>query len=154
MEYKVQVRHSFPVSREKLFPYFLDKNLVEQWSMPEGMTLKVPEFEASEGGRYKYVHTDQKGRKYECVGHVEKLKFPNRMVMIDEKISGPDGKVMYENLRCVLELKESGDRTEVTVTQTGFRDAKGASECQRGWEESFHHLGQLVGDEKELSKSA
>jgi uncharacterized protein YndB with AHSA1/START domain len=149
MQNSVELKKSFPLSKQELFRYFTDKSLVEKWSAPDGMTLNVPILEARPGGKYRYEHSSKDGR-YVCDGHYVEVS-PDRIVQIDDKIVGPDGKVLSENLECTVTLTEKGDDTEVQIVHTGFKSDEEADGCRQGWQQCLARLDQLLkGDKDEL----
>ncbi len=147
---QVEVSRTLPLSREKLYPYFIRSALVQQWANPEGMTLSVPYMDAKLGGRYRYEHTSKDGT-YAAEGHFEELS-PSRIVQLDEWIKGPDGQLMSEKIRNVITLDDRGDTTDVKVTASGFGDQKMADDCRSGWAQCFDHLEVLLVRASNLGK--
>lgn len=146
MANEVNMTKFFPVDSNNLFKYFVQPNLLEQWCYPEGMSLKVPEFDAKANGRYRYEHTAKEGR-YVCSGYIKELIPGKKLVQFDEVIKGPDGKKLWENLENGIELIPKPGGTEVRVYQRGFENEEGALECEQGWRQSLDHLSDLVGRE-------
>lgn len=146
MENEVNITKFFPVDNDTLFNYFVQPDLIEQWAYPEGMSLKVPEFDARVNGRYRYEHTAKEGR-YVCTGYIKELIPGKKLVQFDEAIKGPDGKKLYENLEGGIEFFPKASGTEVHVYQRGFENEEGALECEQGWSQSLDHLSNLVGRE-------
>lgn len=146
MENEVNMTRFIPTDAENLFNYFTQANLLEQWAYPEGMSLKIPEFDAKVGGRYRYEHAAKDGL-YVCTGFIKELVPQKKLVTLDEVIKGPDGKAIFENLEGIVEFTTKPGGTEVRVIQRGFRDEEGALECEQGWKQSLDHLYDLIGRE-------
>lgn len=152
MSHKAELSRTFPLTKQKLFDYFITPTLLERWAFPQGMTLRIPLLEAKAGGRYRWEHT-RHGGTYVAEGHFEELS-PDRIVQIDEEIEDPIGQVLEENLLCAINLIERGESTEARVEVSGFREQKGADDCKQVWEQCFAHLGRLIAKEKAKPASA
>ncbi|WPU64311.1 SRPBCC family protein [Peredibacter starrii] len=146
MANEVNMTKFFPIDSETLFNYFVQPNLIEQWAYPEGMTLKIPEFDAKVNGRYRYEHTGKDGQ-YLCTGHIKELVPGKKLIQFDEEIKGPDGKTLYQNLESGVEFFSKPGGTEIRLYQRGFEDEEGAVECEQGWQQSLDHLSDIVGKE-------
>jgi uncharacterized protein YndB with AHSA1/START domain/predicted enzyme related to lactoylglutathione lyase len=132
----------FAVTREKLFNFFTDKNLIEKWAYPDGMILRVPKFEARTDGEYRFEHTNKEG-VWVCTGSVKEF-IPNQKLVQEDTVRGPDGKLMFEKLEAITEFKDVRDGTEVSITQRGFENQDDLDGCKIGWEQSLKHLGTLL----------
>lgn len=143
MSKELRIKRTFPLNREELFKYLINPELIEQWAYPEGMTLRIPQYELKNDGHYRFEHSNDKGT-YRCDGHFTEIVPNKKLAMIDERISGPDGKTAFENLKCTQILRDASMGTEIEVYQEGFQDEKGVEECRTGWEQSFDHLRILI----------
>ncbi len=143
MNNEVTVTKVIPATVQEVFPYFIQARKIEQWSAPDGLTLKVPFFEAKNGGRYRYEHMSDKGT-YVCEGHIEELIPNQKIVMIDEIIRDPSGKEM-KNLTGEITFEKVGANTKVTVNQEGFPDVTMAKECESGWTQCLNKLDNIIG---------
>ncbi len=143
MKNEVTVTKVIPATVQEIFPYFIQANKIEQWSAPDGLTLRVPFFEAKTGGKYRYEHQSPKGT-YVCEGHIEELVPNQKITMIDEFIRDPQGKEM-KNLVGEIMFEKSGAGTKITVNQEGFPDVSAAKECETGWTQCLNKLENIVG---------
>lgn len=143
MSNEVKINKFFPIPVEKIFKYFVEPNLLEKWAYPEGMGLKVTQFEAKVGGRYRFEHTASNGL-YVGTGYIKEIIPFKRLVQVDELITGPGEKKLFENLESTLEFGSQFDGTEVILVQTGFTSEESARECYDAWIQSFHHLTNLI----------
>lgn len=138
----VRLTRFFNADKNEVFKYFVRPQLIEQWSAPIGMTLKVPKFEARVGGSYRYEHTGKDGI-YICDGYLTEF-VPNERLATRDSVKGPDGQMLFHNLEGTVVFKGVAAGTEVTVIQRGFPDEVSASECERGWTECLNQLQGLV----------
>lgn len=139
----IRISKTIPAPKETVFNYLTKPELIEQWSYPEGLTLKVPKFEANMGGRYRYEHTGKDG-VFICEGKITAFVPNEKIVQLDEFINAPDGKRLAENLENTITLKDAVGGTEVAVVTTGNFDEKFLTECKAGWTQSFDHLVDLI----------
>ncbi len=145
MSHEIKVSHFFPIPVHELYGYFTDPGLLEKWSSPDGMTLKVPLYETHHGGRYRYEHTSAEG-KYICNGHIRKI-IPNELIrMVDDEIIDPKGKIVGKKIECDVKLAFLGAGSSVEITHRGFDTEAFAQECRHGWEQCFDNLEELVKD--------
>ncbi|MGZ3658246.1 MAG: SRPBCC family protein [Bdellovibrionota bacterium] len=152
MEYQARVTKSFPIPQQKLFTYFADKSLVERWSYPEGMKLRLPLFEARAGGKYRYEHTSKDGT-YVAEGYFKTFG-PENIVQTDLTVKGPDGTVLFENLECQITFIPTANGTEAEILQKGFKNKKDADDCKNGWQQSLAHLETLIEGRTDRIKTA
>lgn len=145
MANQVTVTNFFNIPVHELYSYFTDARLIERWSAPDGMTLKVPVFEYRVGGRYRYEHQSEHGR-YVCEGHFRSIQENSLLRLVDDEITDPQGKVFSQKLNCDITFKPLGHGTEVTIVQSGFKDKGFASECEQSWQQCFNKLHDLVKD--------
>lgn len=151
MQNEVKITRSFSVPKAELFPYFIDKSLLEQWAHPNGMSLHLPVYEAKTGGRYIYEHTAKEG-KFTAEGYFVEIS-PNYIVQVDQSIKGPDGQVLHENIECQIHFTEDGDSTELNVLTGGFKTQKDAHECKVGWDQCLDNLEAMIGKASERAAS-
>lgn len=139
----ITITRFFSIPSRELYNYFVDPRLIEKWSYPEGMILKVPKFEAQEGGKYRYEHTNEKGT-YVREGHFQQIVPRQSLKMIDDWIKDPSGKLIVENLNCEITFMPLGDGCDVAVRQTGFKGEDFVKEFEEGWNQSLDHLQSIT----------
>ena len=146
------IKKFLPLEVSEAFTYFTSSKLLEKWAAPEGMTLNLSLFEAKEDGDYRYEHSNKKG-VYVCVGYFKEFIPNKKIVQIDEAVQDPSGKVIYQNLRCVVEFAENSRGTEITLTQSGFADDEDLENCQKGWNQCLDKLLRLISPESNLKQN-
>jgi uncharacterized protein YndB with AHSA1/START domain len=132
----------FPVDPEKVFTYWTVPQTIEQWSYPDGMSLKVPEYEGEKGGQYRYEHTADNG-VYIGTGYFKEF-IPNKKLVQVDMVKDPNGTILFEELETTVEFKYLGSGTEVTLTVRGFEDQKSVDGCKQAWEQCIDHLKNLL----------
>lgn len=139
------INRFFTIPVHELFGYFVDPVLIARWCAPDGMTLKVPVFDATVGGKYVYEHF-KAGEKWVAHGHFRKI-IQNKMIqMVDDEIIDPKGKIIEKKLSCDISFSTFGNGSGVIIKMSGFANATGAEECETGWNQCFDQLQDLVKD--------
>ena len=142
LERKLEKTIFIPEDRHELFKWWTNPELIEQWSAPEGMTLKVPEMEAREGGRYRYEHMNEEGR-WVCSGQFTEF-VPDEHLATLETVVGPKGDIMFKDLRSTIDFKDVGNGCEVHLVQVGFDSEEAVNECETGWDQCIDKLKSLI----------
>lgn len=153
---EIKITHFIPTSKEEVFKYWTTPDLVEQWAYPDGMTLKVPKFEAKKGGSYIFEHTADEG-VYLCSGYFKEF-IPNEKLVQLEMVKSPDGEVKFSSLECDVEFISKTSGTEIRLTQKGFTEEKDRKDCLEGWTQCLEKLDGLInknsGNVNQASKNA
>lgn len=139
---KLSLKRTIQAPKNEVFKYFVQPHLIEKWSAPEGMTLKVPQFENKAGGKYRYEHTSKDG-VFVCTGHLEEL-IPNQKLVMIDTIKAPDGKILAENQPTTIEFKDRQGGTEIVINQENFESEEFYQECQKGWNDCLNKLEGLL----------
>lgn len=140
---ELRMKKFIPDTPDEVFKYFTKPSLLEKWAYPEGMSLKVPQFEAKKNGHYRYEHKNEKGL-WLCVGILKEFIPGEKLTSID-KVLGPDGKLLLNDQQSEITFKKAGRGTEIQLKQGPFPDEKFKQECEESWEDSFNHLKSLFG---------
>lgn len=145
MSQSVKVSRFFTIPVHELFGYFIDPVLIEKWSYPEGMSLKVTRFDAEVGGRYRYEHHSQQGT-FICEGHFRSIERNELIRMVDDRIYNDKGELIGENLACDVKFTPFGNGSGVEIIQSGFKNPESAQDCEKSWNQCFNNLQELVKD--------
>lgn len=138
-----QTTKFFPLDSESLFKFFSQKELLEKWCAPVGMTLDIPIFDFGVGGLYRYEHKNELGT-YSCNGIFTDITSAKIIVQKDKEILGPEGQILMKDIESKIEFQENLAGTEVYITQVGFKDEKTLLECEVGWNQCLEKLQGLV----------
>ncbi len=138
----INLTRFIPKASEELYRYFTQKELMEEWMAPEGMSLTVPQFEAKQNGHYRYEHKNKDG-VWVCTGYIKEIVPEKRLVMIDS-VKNPTGKIMFQDMQTTIEFQDMLGGTDITIKANGFPDKTSAEECREGWNECFDRLVKLT----------
>lgn len=139
----IEVVREFDAPRERVFRAWTDPELVPQWLLgPRGMTMKLFEFDASPGGSYRYVHTDDSG-EYRFHGVFHNV-VPDELIIQTFEYEGTPNQVSLETMT----FEDLGGRTRVhsrsVYTTVENRDAMIASGMENGVRESMRRLEEVL----------
>lgn len=138
----LKITKFIPVEREKVFKYFVQPELLEKWSYPDGMTLKVPSLEPRINGKYRFEHTAKEG-KYTCDGYFKDFILNEKLIQVDT-VRLPDNNLLFENLEAVTHFKALQGGTEITIVQSGFPDEESLRSCEESWHQCLSNLTNLL----------
>lgn len=142
MKNELHLKRTINAPREEVFRYFTNPKLLEKWSAPKDMTLKVPIFEAKTDGKYRYEHYDGND-VYVCNGHFEGFVPNEKLISVDTVASALRG-TLFEDLHSEVTFIDEGPQTLVLVIQSGFKNSKDADDCREGWNQCFEKLDELI----------
>lgn len=142
MSHELKFSKVIAASRPDVFNYFTDAVLLESWSYPDGMTLKVPFFENNLHGQYRFEHQDREGKVYLCTGHIEGYE-TNRRLLFIERVETEEGEVLFDKLISDILFLEDAGGCRLEVVQKGFSNEEEVQQCLEGWEQSLERLSSL-----------
>jgi uncharacterized protein YndB with AHSA1/START domain len=129
-----------PVSA--VFRAHTDPERVRRWLGPRGYEMTIREWEATDGGRWSYVHSDGTA-DYGFRGTFHTVREDELLVQTFEFLGVPDV-VSIESLR----FEELGGRTRVVghsvYPTVEARDGMVASGMERGMGEGYDKLDELL----------
>ncbi len=142
---EVIVTREFDAPRELVFKAHTDPNLYVQWLGPRGYEMVLDTFEPYSGGRYRYIHKDDKGNEFGFHGVFHTI-LEDLMIQTFEFEGLPEpGHVTLDTMR--LESLP-GNRTRVTVQSlfqsVSDRDGMVQSGMEHGMREGYERLDEVL----------
>lgn len=140
----IDITREFDAPRELVFRAYTDPELLVQWLGPSKYTMVVDQYDARDGGRWRYVHRDDAGNEYGFHGVFHGTPSPDWMVQTFE-FEGAPGHVSLESLA----LEDRDGRTVVRVhsvhQSVEARDAMIEGGMADGVNEGYQRLEELLG---------
>jgi uncharacterized protein YndB with AHSA1/START domain len=138
----IEVIREFDAPRNLVFRASTDPDLVTRWLGPRELAMRVVEFDARDGGRYRYVHTAADGSEYGFRGVFHTV---TEALMIQTfEFEGAPGSVSLET----RVLDDLGGRTRMrqnaVFPSVAARDAALAAGMEHGITDSMDRLGELL----------
>ena len=142
---EVIITREFDAPRELVFRAHTDPTLYAQWLGPRGYEMVLETFEPYSGGRYRYIHKDDKGNEFAFHGVFHTIS-EDLMIQTFEFEGLPEpGHVTLDTMR--LESLP-GDRTRVTVQSlfqsVSDRDGMVQSGMEHGMREGYERLDEIL----------
>jgi uncharacterized protein YndB with AHSA1/START domain len=136
--------------RSAVYQALLSADAIAKWRVPEGMTSRVHEFDASEGGRYRVSLTyDAPGSTGKSTshtdtyhGHFAKL-VPNEQVVEVLEFETPDA-ALQGTMTMTTTLSDAGGGTDVVIAHDGIPDSVPREDNETGTRMALANLANLV----------
>ena len=139
----IEVVREFDAPRDLVFRASTDPDLVARWLGPRALRMRVIEFDARVGGRYRYVHTDADGEEYPFRGVFHTVT--EALIIQTFEFEDVPGVVSLETRT----LDDLGGRTRLhqnaVFPSVAARDQALESGMRDGITESMDRLGELLG---------
>jgi uncharacterized protein YndB with AHSA1/START domain len=145
-----RITHHINAPRAAVYRALLDPLAIPKWKVPDGMTCRVHDFDAREGGSFRIsltydgpsgigktsAHTDTyHGRFVELV--------PNeRVVEVDEFET--DDPVLRGEMKIAITLKDSGGGTDLIAVHDGLPPGPSSEDNEAGWQMALAKLAALL----------
>lgn len=149
--YTTRVSGHVNASRSAVYQAFLDADAIAKWRVPVGMSSRVHEFEAREGGSFRIslsydaptgagksaAHTDT------YHGHFAKLVPDEQVVeVIEFETADPE---LRGEMTITTTLVEASGGTDVLIVHEGIPDKVPAADNETGTRMALANLVKLVG---------
>jgi len=141
----LRMERSFGAPREKVFGLWTDQQAVAKWFLPPDQAhwTEPPTFEGRPGGRFS-LRLVSKEEFYDLHGTFREVRAPEKLVLTwqwdkDSPLAGSPG-----DTEVSIELLARGARTDVVLTQFGFRNEESRGQYERGWNRCFREMEKLL----------
>ncbi|MGW7404323.1 SRPBCC family protein [Streptomyces sp. NPDC054833] len=140
----IVITREFDAPPERVFRAYTDPELVVQWLGPRRLTMLIDQYDARNGGSYRYVHRDEDGTEYGFHGVFHEVRPNERIVQTFTYEGFPDGVSLETAV-----FEDLGGRTRVTgkslMDSVEARDSMIKSGMERGVREGYERLDELLG---------
>jgi uncharacterized protein YndB with AHSA1/START domain len=140
---QIVITRVFDAPRELVFRAYTEPQLLVQWLGPRDLTMTIDRYDACDGGRWRYIHTDTQGNEYGFHGVFHGSPSPDAIVQTFE-FEGAAGHVKLDTT--TLEQRDGGTlvRTVSAFQSVADRDAIVGSGMERGVRDSDERLAELL----------
>jgi uncharacterized protein YndB with AHSA1/START domain len=139
----LDITREFDAPRDLVFKAYTEPDLLVQWLGPRKYTMTIDEYEPRDGGRWRYVHSDDEGNAWGFHGVFHGDQTPDGMLQTFE-FEGAPGHVSLEKL--VLEERDGKTmvRNHAVYQSIEARDAMVDSGMEEGMNDGFDRLDDLL----------
>ncbi len=140
---KLDVTKEFNVPVAKLYAAWVEPDALKQWWHPMGAKLVDVTNDLRPEGKVQYVFEGNNNESFKISGHYYEVKENERLVY------SWDWEVQTESLgdsqyRLVVEFSESGQGSQLHVTQENFKNEESIQPHREGWDKSLNDLQQYL----------
>ncbi len=148
--YSSRVSRHVNAPRSAVYRALLDADAIAEWRVPDGMSSRVHEFDAREGGSFRISLTYDaptgtgKSAPQTDTYHGRFLKLvPDQQVVEVFEFETADPELRGE-MTMTTTLTEAGDGTDVDIVHDGLPDAVPAADNETGTRMALANLAKLV----------
>lgn len=133
-----------------MYRALLDPDAIAAWRMPDGMTSRVHEFDAREGGRFRVSLTyDLPAEAGKSGAHTDTYHGHFVTLVPDERVVEhlefeTDDAALAGAMTMTTTLTDTGDGTDVEVVHEGIPDAVPAADNETGTRMALDKLAEWV----------
>jgi uncharacterized protein YndB with AHSA1/START domain len=148
--YSTQVCRHVNAPRPAVYRALLSPDAIANWRVPAGMSSRVHEFDAREGGRFRvslsYAVVGGAGKSTSHTdtyhGHFARLVPDEQVVEVMEfETADP---ALQGTMTLTTTLTDAGDGTDIVVTHDGIPDGIPAADNETGTRMALANLAALV----------
>jgi uncharacterized protein YndB with AHSA1/START domain len=127
----VELRRTFPVSRERIFAAWTDPAEARQWFGPEGCRIRDFQMDARVGGKYVISIDQDDGEVWQVMGEFREVVRPEKLIYTWRWADDP----AWEGIESVItvEFTEQGSGTEVHLVHERFPSEESRNNHEKGW---------------------
>ena len=146
-----RVSRSLRAPRAVVYRALLDPDAVARWKVPDGMTCRVHEFDAREGGTLRVSLTyDRPGPQGKTTAHTDTYRgrfvrlVPGELV-VEVDVFETDDPTVQGEMTSTITLADAVDGgTELTAVHEGVPDGVAPADNELGWRMALDRLAALV----------
>ncbi len=146
-----RVSRHLAAPRAAVYRALLDLAAVARWKVPDGMTCRVHEFDAREGGTLRVSLTyDEPGPQGKTTAHTDTYRghfvalVPGELVVEVDVFETTDPAVQGEMTSTITLADAPGGGTELTAVHDGVPDGVAPADNELGWRTALDRLAALV----------
>lgn len=145
-----RIKRHIKAPRPTVYRALLTSDMVEQWMVPEGMTIQIHEFDGREGGRFRvsltYTMTRRTGKTSQNAdtyhGRFVKL-VPNEMVVEAVEFETEDPRLQGE-MAVILTLMDADGGTNLVAVHENLPPGLSPADNEVGWQMALSKLAALA----------
>ena len=145
-----QITWHLNAPRETVYRALIDPRAVAKWKVPDGMTSRIHEFDAREGGSIRISLTyNQPGRTGKTESHTDTYHgrfvklVPNREVVEADEFETTDP-ALQGAMTTTITLDDADGGTSLVATHEGLPPGVSAADNELGWRMALAKLARLV----------
>ena len=143
VEHELLITRVFDGPRELVFDAWTKAEHLRHWQgAPRGFTVTTEESDVRPGGGFRICMRSPEGVDHWLQGSYREIVRPERLVFTHAWLDAA-GKLSQETLVTVT-FVERGNKTEMTLQQSGFKSVESRDGHRMGWTSAFDVLGEYL----------
>ncbi len=146
--------------RATVYRALLDPDAVIRWKVPDGMTARVHEFDAREGGAIRVSLTyDNPSGGGKTTSHTDTYHgrftrlVPNEMVVEVDEFESADSSMLGE-MTIAITLTDSNGGTDLQAVHEGLPPGVSPADNETGWRMALDKLAKLLEGRPSVSSTS
>jgi uncharacterized protein YndB with AHSA1/START domain len=153
---EIFIKREFDAPRDLVFRAYTDPDMLMKWLGPKELKLRIEEMSTAAGEPWRFIHSDENGNEFGFHGVCHEFLAPERLIRTFEFDGLPEAG--HVSLETAVFEELPNNRTRVT-SQSVFksvedRDGMVASGMERGVNEGYERLDEILAGESSASVSA
>jgi len=138
----LELRRTFPVSRERLFAAWTEPCAIRQWFGPDGVRILDAKMDVRPGGKYVISATGSTDEIWTVVGEYREIASPSRLAFTWRWDDDSD----WEGVNSVVtvEFNEQPGGSELHLIHRGFPSTEHRGRHEHGWSGSLVKLARYL----------
>jgi uncharacterized protein YndB with AHSA1/START domain len=141
-DFTLQLHHTYPVKRERVFSAWVNPEELKNWWGPEGFTTTIHEMNVDVNGNYKFNMHAPNGETYVLAGQYLEIVQNEKLVFTWKWENGHND---FPITKVTVDFVEKDHSTEVNVTHTNLPSEEEAKNHNNGWTSSLDHFKNYIG---------
>ena len=141
----LRIERTFAAPRDQVFTLWTDPKAVAQWFLPpdQARWVEPPTFDAHPGGHFR-LRLISREEFYDLHGTFREVHSPEKLVLDwkwdrNSSLAGSPGATQV-----TVEFSAKPGRTDLVLTQTGFKSEESRGQYERGWYRCFREMDKLL----------
>ena len=139
----IDISREFDAPRDLVYKAYTDPQLLVQWLGPRKYKMTIDTWEPRDGGKWRFVHSDDQGNAWGFHGVFHGDQTPDGMLQTFE-FEGAPGHVSLESLTLAERDGKTIVRNHAVYQSIEARDAMIAGGMEDGMNDGFDRLDDLL----------
>ena len=141
--HELVITRLFSAPRDLVYAAWIEPQHLDQWqNAPQEMNVTVEKSDIRTGGEFRICMHSPDGNQYWLQGKYLEVVAPERLVFTHAWLNA-EGKPGPETL-VTITFAQRGEKTELTLRQTGFKSVEARDGHRYGWTSSFDRLAEYL----------
>lgn len=133
-DFTLQLNHTFPVKKERVFHAWTKPEELKNWWGPDGFTTTIDEMNVEVNGAYRLNMHSPDGQTHVLTGQYLEVVPHDKLVFTWK---WENGEQEFPATKVTIDFLEKDDATEIVVTHANLPSEEAAQQHNFGWTSSL-----------------